>query len=499
MIELGFEQKQRIGFAYVMELLTPASPYGRELLRELQPACPGEETALRLEFQNIAKTLTARLSLEKPYARLENVFRQVKDIRGSIARIGGELSDVDLFELKRYLLQLVEIVALFGEINVETAYHGIVFEETLPALELLDPEKNRVAAFHISGRYSHVLTAIRNEKREVEQQLRTMLAGEERSALLERRGELVAREQEEEGVIRAFLSRGLLPWMEAMSQNADAIGRLDLTIQKAKLAAEHGGCMPTIGENLLSFNGMINPQIAQWLTDKGRSFTPLSLSLQAGATVLTGANMGGKSVVLKTLALNVLLLHCGFYPFAQEAVCPLFDGLHLVSEDLEAADRGLSSFAGEIVRLEEVLQEAEKGRSLILLDEFAKGTNPAEGGAIARGVCAYLNAQSAYTVMATHYEGLSALAGAHYQVVGLQRMDITDLFGKTAGASVEDRLALIARCMDYGILPAAGENLPMDAVNICRLLGLSEEILNLIEKFHTKFPGESADEIAHSI
>ena len=120
---------------------------------------------------------------------------------------------------------------------------------------------------------------------------------------------------------------------------------------------------------------------------------------------------------------------------------------------------------------------------MILLDEFAKGTNPAEGGAIARGVCAYLNAQNAYTVMATHYEGLSALAGAHYQVVGLQRADVAAFLSETTNIPVEDRVALIASCMDYGILPATGEQLPMDAVNICRLLGLSEGILDLIEKF----------------
>jgi hypothetical protein len=37
--------------------------------------------------------------------------------------------------------------------------------------------------------------------------------------------------------------------------------------------------------------------------------------------------------------------------------------------------------------------------------------------------------------------------------------------------------------MDYGVFPASKEQPPMDAINICRLLGLSEEILNLIEKF----------------
>ena len=497
MITIDYEQRGRIGFTYVMDLLAPASAYGRQALRQLCYARPGEEEALCRELQNIAKTLAARPRLEKSYARLTDVFRQVKDIRGSIDGIGGELGEVDLFELKRYLLQLVEIAFLFKEINEEAGYHDIAFLDTLPALELLDPEGNRMAAFHVSGRHSPSLTAVRNEKREVEQQLRALPAGQARDALMARRSELAAREQAEEDVVRAFLSRELLPWKDAMLQNAEAIGRLDLTIRKTELAAEYGCCMPEIESvgAAVRFTEMINPQIEHRLADRGKEkpFTPLSLVLRPGATVLTGANMGGKSVALKTLALNVMLIHCGFFPFAREASCPLFDSIHLVSEDLEAADRGLSSFGSEIVRLKEVLREAEKGRALILLDEFAKGTNPAEGGAIARGVCAHLNAQSAYTLLTTHYEGVAALAGSHYQVAGLRRMDIADILRSTAGAPVEDRLALIARCMDYGIFPAAGgERPPADAVNICRLLGLPDDILNLILKRRSNIPAHQA-------
>jgi len=57
---------------------------------------------------------------------------------------------------------------------------------------------------------------------------------------------------------------------------------------------------------------MINPQIADVLEEKGKRFTPVSIALEKGATVITGANMGGKSVALKTIALNILLTQCGF-------------------------------------------------------------------------------------------------------------------------------------------------------------------------------------------
>ena len=56
---------------------------------------------------------------------------------------------------------------------------------------------------------------------------------------------------------------------------------------------------------------MINPELCDLLQEQGRAFVPVSISLDWGAAVITGANMGGKSVAMKTVALNVLLLQAG--------------------------------------------------------------------------------------------------------------------------------------------------------------------------------------------
>jgi len=481
MISLSHEQKQNIGFTYVMDQLEPASSYGREALRNLRPAASGEE--VELELDNINKTLIGLTEQVKIYTRIEQLFRSVKNIRGSISRCGGEaLGEVDLFEIKRFLLQLCEIAPLFSKINTKAHYHGIAISELNGALELLDPEGNRVATFYISGRYSPALTAIRNEKLQVEQQIRTLSVGEENKALMNQRSELAAREQAEEDAIRFRLSRELRPYAEAMIRNADAIGRLDLTLQKAKLAVRYGACHPIISENGMRFVEMTNPQLAYQLMERGNNFTPLTIELRRGATVITGANMGGKSVALKTVALNVLLVHYCFYVFAQEATCEFFDSMHIISEDLEAADRGLSSFGGEIVRLQEVLQEMDKGFAFVLMDEFARGTNPEEGAAIARGVVAYLNSRNCVALLSTHYEGVAELAGTHYQVIGLERMNPDVLEEEIANIPTKNRVARIAQYMDYGlVLVNENQKPPRDALNICRLLGLDDEIMYLIK------------------
>ncbi|MCL2670661.1 MAG: hypothetical protein FWF10_01320 [Clostridiales bacterium] len=439
---IDYPQKQRIGFTYVLDLLAPASPYGRALLRKLRPFAPREVGALQRELDAIEAILSLSPAL---LAQIEEQFAQLRDIRGSLSRIGGALDEVDLFEIKCYLLILDALGPLF-------ARAGFILAETLPALELLDPEGNRVASFAVSERFSPALAEIRAEKR---------------NALPDARADIIERERAEEEQVMERLSAKLLPWKNALQQNADSIAHIDLRIQKAKLARQYHCAKPAIGTHTLHFAGMVNPQIA--------NFTPLHISLAPGATVLTGYNMGGKSVTLKTLALNVLLIHCGFYPFAESASCPLFDQLYLVSEDLEDATRSLSSFGGEVVRLREIA--GGEGFALILLDEPARGTNPAEGGAIARGLCAYLNAQKNISVIATHYEGVAARANAHYRAAGLQDIDIETL----CRFPEAERPAQIARHMDYGIAPVSPDQaLPANALMICRLLGLGEELMRYI-------------------
>jgi len=349
---------------------------------------------------------------------------------------------------------------------------------------MLDPDGSGIPSFHIRSDASPTLASIREEKREAERMIRELPDGEERAALIVSRTELSAREQAEEDAVRAQLSNELAPWKQTLLDNTDAIGRLDLTIQKANLSNDYDVCFPEIASGCIRFSDMSNPHVAALLKETGKCFTPLSMELKPGATVLTGANMGGKSVALRTLALNVMLIHYGFFPFSKEASCPLLSSINLLSDDLSASDRNLSSFGSEIVGLLEVLGEIENGESLLLLDEFASGTNPAEGAAIARGVCDYLNGKSAFTVMSTHYEGVAARARAHYQVARLRRLGTGALGGaEIAGKSMAERVAMIADHMDYGISRVSTEECPpTDAINICRMLGLPEDVMNLIDR-----------------
>lgn len=484
MIVLNFTQKETIGFQYVLDLLQPCSPYGEERVKKLKPFTPAEKPELIRQLDNIQKVLWREKDCENELNRMLRVLMCAKNIRATVQKCAeAPLNEIELFEVKRFLLQTEEMLPCFRRVQEVLALEGIELEDTGEALEMLDPEHNRIATFYISDSYSPHLRALRKEKRALEETIRRLPAGAEKEEAQARRVLVAADEEHEEMKIRRQLSEALRPMLPAMLRNMDAIADLDLTIEKAHLAKKYGGTLPEISEEEVLLEEMINPQISDLLKEKEKSFTPVSIALSRGATVITGANMGGKSVALKTIALNLLLTHCGFFPFAGRARVPLFDSMHIISEDLESVDRGLSSFGGEIVRFNQVVEQLPEGFAFLMLDEFARGTNPDEGAAIVQAATTYLNRQNAVTVLATHYDNVAQLGSAHYQVIGLKDLDVEALKKEIAAARGEGGVELIGRHMNYGLYRVEGKaDCPRDALNICRLLGMRPEILEMVEK-----------------
>ena len=176
--------------------------------------------------------------------------------------------------------------------------------------------------------------------------------------------------------------------------------------------------------------------------------------------------MGGKSVAMKTVALNVLLLQAGFLVCAKRARMPLFHSVKMLFDDLQSIQSGLSGFGSEIVEFQKALSEVEEGYSLFLLDEFARGTNPDEGARIVQAVTRYLNDVDAISLLTTHYDKVAEFAHAHYQIIGLRDVDPEEIRRELA-ASGEDGVAVIARHMNYGLYRVEGaSDCPRDALNI---------------------------------
>ncbi len=470
---------RRCGLTYILERLEPMSPFGAQRLRSLD--IYSDETELRAELERV-RLLGERPELPAWTAQLDRELMALKDVSRSLRRgAGGEtLSMPELFELKGLLLSLGRLASLYGEGG---PLPGLSFSDSAPALAVLDPRGEKKRSFSIEDAATPALFELRREKRALEAELYKTGDEARKTELRLRREDICVREEAEERAVCEALSRALAPYCPALLADCEAAGHLDVLLRKASMLRRFSATIPAIREGDIEFETMTNPALADGIRARGGDFVPVSLGLSRGSAVITGANMGGKTVALKTLALNVLLALCGFPVCAERAALPRLERLIFLAGDAEESGKGLSSFGGEVLRLREAL-EALDDKTLLLLDEPARGTNPDEGAAIVRGLVEYLNHRPGFALAATHYDGVAAHAGRHYRIVGLRDMDPAQLERELASSGAPGP-EVIARHMDYGLYPCRpDEPCPREALDICRLLGLGEEVLDIIRNFY---------------
>lgn len=324
MIAVKFEEKEKIGLQYALETLHGCSPFGQERIRRLRFYAPEERAALEEELYNVEQAANAAGELKDVYNKLMTGLCQMKDIRNSLRRCAaGETPDhVELFEIKGYLQRLDGMRPLFEQINAVTHFKGMTFHEVKDALAVLDPDGTGSRGFYIPDSATTKLKEIRSAKKEVEERLFHAQTDAEKDNLRLKRTRLCGEEDAEEMHVRKAMGAALAPMVDDLLSDAETAGRLDFIIQKALFAVRYGGVKPELTEKDLELEDMINPEICDLLEQQGRRFVPVSISLTPGATVITGANMGGKSVAMKTVALNVLLLQAGFLVCAKKARMP---------------------------------------------------------------------------------------------------------------------------------------------------------------------------------
>ena len=484
MIAIRFEEREKIGLQYALESLHGCSPFGIEKIRRLRFYSPEERDELETELYNVEQAAKAAEELKGVYDKMCMLFCQMKEIRGTLRRIqNGECPDyVELFELKNYLQRLETLIPLLQQVDEVAHLKEVAFNDPTAALAVLDPERTRSRGFYIPDSATPRLREIRQAKKQVEEQLYHALTEAEKDDLRTKRTRICAEEDSEEMKVRKTMGAQLAPMANALLADADTVGRLDFIIQKARFAVRYGGVRPEITNGELELVDMINPELVDLLQEKGRAFVPVSIQLNRGATVITGANMGGKSVAMKTVALNALLLQAGFLVCAKSARMPLFHSVNMLFDDLQSIQSGLSGFGSEIVQFQKALAEVEEGYSLFLLDEFARGTNPDEGAVIVQAVTRYLNKVNAISLLTTHYDKVAENADAHYQIIGLRDVDPQQIRRELA-VTGDDGIQVIARHMNYGLYRVEGRSdCPRDALNICRMLSLKQEILSEIEQ-----------------
>ena len=452
------------GFRYMMEQLNVRSAAGRRFLLDIVWMNSPEE--VKRELERVVK-MGVLLQLPERKTDIETLgvrLMQLRDIRGTILRVsaGCVLDDLELFELKNFALLLTEIRHIAGD-------WGIVSIPVLdPVVALLDPEGNRIPHFYIYDIYSPELAALRAEISVKKQQ------GEAEEEI----EKIYVRSVEIEDQVRESLSEELHGHSEILQQALEAVALLDVVLAKAEQAADMQLVCPELeGEEAetITLEGLFHPQVRMKLRQEGKEFQPVDLKLNAEATVITGANMAGKTVLLKSVALAQYLVQFGFFVPASRAKMSLLGEVMMSIGDEQNELSGLSSFAAEMIRMNEMVGKVKDGRKiLVLIDELARTTNPVEGRAIVNGVVDFLTKHRTMAMVTTHYNGIIAPC-RRLRVKGFVEDKIKG----------EVTLKNINEYIDYSLEEDRGNEVPHEAMRIAWMLGVDTGILQTAERFLT--------------
>jgi DNA mismatch repair protein MutS2 len=156
-----------------------------------------------------------------------------------------------------------------------------------------------------------------------------------------------------------------------------------------------------------------HPLLEENLRASGGSVVPVTLSLddEHNAMVISGANAGGKTVVLKTVGLLSLMALSGLSVPAREAHVPFYASVLADIGDHQSLAANLSTFTSHIRNIALMIESCQ-APALVLLDEVGTGTDPEEGSALGVAVVDHFRKFCGAHVMATtHYSGLKMYAG----------------------------------------------------------------------------------------
>lgn len=421
---------------------------------------------------------------------------------------GDVLDDVALFELKRFTYWGAELLhaapflphhtshaalrSLMAAIHPETtpsprftlvASHDPALADARAAVKAARREEQRVrraveadltaqygGRFDVEGHLHHDADAVLTDPRLVPMGERAYrVQTPELAAAALALDEAQSQCERQEHATRARLTALVAPSLPLLLEVRDALVALDFAIARVQLRRAWGGCWPSWATET-ALTDALHPSLL-----KHAASQRVSIAFDEPGIVLTGPNMGGKSTLVKLLGLAHWCAQHGFpVPAHSCAVRPVHRIVY-VGPDLGAAgEDGLSAFGREVHRV--VAHRDGEHPMLWLLDEFGRGTHPAEGAALALDfVRACVDAD--LVVAATHFPTLAAARFlGQFQIAGLRHDEARAAVARDLTPSqLHDALRA---AMDYRPLRRDPDDheIPRDARLVAAMLGLDLDL-----------------------
>lgn len=446
------------GLGFIYENLKINSSAGRKKM--LAQKFFTKEFELKMELETVDELIKCckHDGNSKQISLLQTKLSQLNDIHQSIINLTDSqtLDDVELFEIKNFCMVGQSIFRLLDEIEFDI----LPFFELNEVIEILDPEKSGIQSFYIYSAYDSDLARLRKEYEIAKQQ------GDDENAEKIRRQCI-----DIEDKIRARLSHQLKPSARKLDADYNQLAYFDCLLAKAILAIDLNLTKPEIADEKTVIKGAFNPLVKRLLNDKGEEFQAIDIEFSHMPNLITGANMSGKTVVLKTISLIQYMFQYGFFVPAKEARICLVDEIMQSIGDAQSEVNGLSSFAIEMLNIDRILKTAKEGRKILaVVDELARTTNPEEGKALVNAFIKVISKYNVFCLITTHYSGINS---------NCRRLIVK-------GLKINDRSKItpqnINQYMDYSLVEIFDDRVPTEGLTIAEIFDVDKDFIEEAKK-----------------
>ena len=428
------------GLRFILDELCTHSSYSRKLLLESTMMHDRESIeksySVLKEFYHVVENDDNKNAIQT----LQFKLCKLKDINNTISRLSSStvIDDIELYEVKSLALLSADVKNILEKLNLINVIEIPTLDDVV---KILDPDGLRIATFYIYDSYSEELAVLRKKLKEKDFY----------------QEEIYNKVMEVEDAIRAKLSEALKPFASTLCEALNALADVDLNLAKALQMKELGLCFPTISnDNVATYKGIFHPEVKNILDKEKREYQKVDIQFGMKPVIIMGANMGGKTIVLKTLAMSQYLMQFGFGIPADSAEMMIYDEIFCLTTDDQSLNKGLSSFAAEMKNIDAVIKASHDDKKILaLIDEPARSTNPTEGTALVSSLVKLLQDKAMSLIIVTHYN-IKTYNNKCLRVKGLEN-------GK----------------MNYELVETHEGEVPHEALNIAESLGVAPQWIQM--------------------
>lgn len=394
-----------------------------------------------VQLRNAASAIAPvrRLCLESDLPALRTIGEQLNPCQGMIERISKEISDDAPVALSRGMVIRKGVDPELDELR-DIAFRG---KDYLASVQQRESAATGIPSLKIGfnnvfGYYIEVTNTHKDKVPEEWVRKQTLVNAERYiTPELKEYEEKILTAQDRIAIIEARLYNALVTWLNeyvsAIQLDCTLLARLDCLLGFSRAALEYKYNRPVVDDSLaLEMIEGRHPVIERELPP-GQPYIANTVKLANDGTqvmMITGPNMSGKSALLRSVALNVLLAQMGSFVAAESMKTGIVDKIFTRVGASDNISLGESTFMVEMNEAASILNNMSE-RSLILFDELGRGTSTYDGISIAWAIVEHIHESPLQpkTLFATHYHELNEMEHQFARVVNYN-VSVKEIAGK---------------------------------------------------------------------